>query len=411
MRVLWCPCYQLGSYFPAMPIALELLERGHDVVVLCEPASEQAFRGLGFDFRPTTDTADYVTTTPPPTDRDSKLQWFAGNVRAYYRDVGAELASAAYDVTLTDPLEPGADFAAESAAVPWASYTHFAIDEVGPDVWFEFHLWDRVTPIGDAFVAWWTGLRHAVGLPPDPRPDSEHRWLRHSPMLTLMLGLPELVHPKGTLPPYAVRVGPTDWEPPAAAAAPDWVGMVGTDRLAVLVSVSTARQHDVDLVAAVAEALANEPVDVIATIPVAHELPELPDNVRIVGFMSHRHLLDRVSLVACHAGKGTVTRACCAGVPMLLFPHGRDQFNVARGAVDAGVAVAFDAGLPSAATVREAALTLLGDTDYRRRAREVAAAAARYDAPMTSADLIERLANGEPATAIGRTGGQEDEPT
>ena len=96
---------------------------------------------------------------------------------------------------------------------------------------------------------------------------------------------------------------------------------------------------------------------------------------------------------------------------MLLFPHGRDQFNVARGAVDAGVAVAFDAGLPSAATVREAALTLLGDTDYRRRAREVAAAAARYDAPMTSADLIERLANGEPATAIGRTGGQQDEPT
>ncbi|HET7311255.1 MAG TPA: nucleotide disphospho-sugar-binding domain-containing protein [Mycobacteriales bacterium] len=391
-RVLWCPCYEPGSYFPAVPIALELRRRGHDVVVLCEPASEQAFRDLGFDFRTTSRTVEYAATAARPTDRTTKRQWMAGSIRAYYSDVLAELASSSYDLVLTDPLETGADFAAEAAGVPWASYAHFAMNENGADVPFMFHLWDREAPAEEAFIDWWTELREGVGLPPDPRPDGEHRWLRHSRMLTLMLGLPELVFPQGDLPDYAVRVGPTDWETPDLAT-PDWVAAVGTERPAVLASVSTSRQNDVDLVVAVAEALADDPVDVIATIPVAHDLPTLPANVQVGGFVSHRQLLVRVSVVACHAGKGTVTRAACAGVPMLLFPHGRDQFEVARGAVAAGVAVAFE-GVPPVAEARDVLHHLLDDAELRRRSSELAMVAARYDAAKASADLVEQLAAG-----------------
>jgi UDP:flavonoid glycosyltransferase YjiC (YdhE family) len=40
-----------------------------------------------------------------------------------------------------------------------------------------------------------------------------------------------------------------------------------------------------------------------------------------------------------HAGNGSVNRAATAGVPTLLMPTGRDQFQVARGATAAGMAI------------------------------------------------------------------------
>jgi UDP:flavonoid glycosyltransferase YjiC (YdhE family) len=115
--------------------------------------------------------------------------------------------------------------------------------------------------------------------------------------------------------------------------------------------------------------------------------------VRATGFVPHRHLLDRVSVGACHAGKGTVTRAARAGVPMLLFPHGRDQFQVARGAVNAGVAVAFDPGGWRHTDVRAAVLDVIGGDRHRRAAQDLAKAAARYDAAAAGAGLVAGLAS------------------
>jgi hypothetical protein len=47
------------------------------------------------------------------------------------------------------------------------------------------------------------------GLGPERRPMHEHRWYRCSASLTLVLGLPELVHPRGDLPQYVRRIGAT----------------------------------------------------------------------------------------------------------------------------------------------------------------------------------------------------------
>jgi UDP:flavonoid glycosyltransferase YjiC (YdhE family) len=229
-----------------------------------------------------------------------------------------------------------------------------------------------------------------VGLGPEPRPPQEHLWYRHSRGLTLILGLPELVKPKGVLPPYALRVGPTVWEPPLEGPLPEWVEQLGRKRPALLASVSTVGPADTQLVAAVGEAVRGEDVDVVLTVAAAAALPPLPANVRIVPFLPHGALLRPVAAVISHAGNGTVTRAACAGVPLLLLPDGKDQPEVARGAAAAGLALVLDREQADGTRVRAALRTLLHPR-YRRHARELARQAARYDAAATGADAVETL--------------------
>jgi UDP:flavonoid glycosyltransferase YjiC (YdhE family) len=334
---------------------------------------------------------DYLARSERPVDRESKLRWHAGYAPALFADATAELESRRYDAVMVDPLEPGADFAAEAVAVPSFSYVHWRMDELGADVPFCFHLWDRETPAEDAFVGWWNELRARVGLPAEPRPVSEHRWYRHSRALTLILGLPELVHPKGELPPYAARVGPLLWEPSSQERVPEWVERLGTSRPALLGSLSTVGRADAELVNVIACSVAGEDLDVVLTVPAEGDLPRLPPNVRLAGFIPHSVLVDRTSLVLCQAGNGTVTRAACAGVPLLLFPDGRDRFEVARGAVAAGTAIAFERDGLDAEKVREAIRALLTDSKYRARSKKLAVAARKYRAATTSADRIEAL--------------------
>jgi UDP:flavonoid glycosyltransferase YjiC (YdhE family) len=398
--VLWIPSFEPGSYFPAVPIALELLARGHNVTALCEAASEGVLRSLGCVFRCTKRTDSFqVEAGRPASTPAAKRLWFAGRMRALFADISQELSASAYDAVMVDPLELGAGFAAEASGVPWFSYAHFAMNETAADTPFCFHLWDRQQPADEAFVSWWNAMRAMVGLSSEQRSIPEHVWYRHSPQLTLICGLPELVNPKGVLPPYAVRVGPLLWEPPEDKAIPDWVSSIGRTRPAILASVSTLRDADLDLIVMVGEAAEGEGVDVVATIPGEHEmLPAMPGNVKVGPFIPHSALLGRVSLVACHAGYGTVTRAACAGVPQLLFPDGRDRFNVARGAVAAGVAVAIEPANRKMTVVRSAIQVLLADPSYRLHSESLARSARSYRAAVASADLVETLLRNSPET-------------
>lgn len=395
-RVLWVACAQPGSLYPAVPIARELARRGHRLTVLCEPGSRALFESLGFGFRPADTLAHFLMEFDPGAHgggRAAKLAWHAGYVRALYTDTSRALESDDYAAVMVDPLEPGADFAAESAGVPSFSYVHWRMSETGADVPFCFHFWDRERPAGAAFVGWWNEQRALVGLGDEPRPAAEHRWYRHSRALTLLLGLPELVEPKGALPANARRIGPTVWAPVSPEPLPSWIDELGRDRAAVLASVSTVGTADAELLTALTEAVRDEPVDVVATVAGAGagELPALPPNVRIAPFVPHTALLPRVAAVVSHAGNGTVTHAACAGVPLLLLPAGRDQFEVARGAAAAGIALVLERAELDPAAFRDALRTLLHDVGYRERARAIASRAAAYDAPKIAADAVDEL--------------------
>jgi vancomycin aglycone glucosyltransferase len=56
----------------------------------------------------------------------------------------------------------------------------------------------------------------------------------------------------------------------------------------------------------------------------------LPEDVCVVGSVSHAALFPRVAAVAHHGGAGTTTTAARAGVPQIVIPHVLDQFYWAK---------------------------------------------------------------------------------
>jgi vancomycin aglycone glucosyltransferase len=63
----------------------------------------------------------------------------------------------------------------------------------------------------------------------------------------------------------------------------------------------------------------------------------LPENVRVVGAVSHAALFPRVAAVVHHGGAGTTTTAARAGVPQIIVPHLLDQFYWARRVAELGL--------------------------------------------------------------------------
>lgn len=56
----------------------------------------------------------------------------------------------------------------------------------------------------------------------------------------------------------------------------------------------------------------------------------LPENVMVVGSVSHAALFRRVAAVVHHGGAGTTTTAARAGTPQIVVPHVLDQFHWGR---------------------------------------------------------------------------------
>jgi MGT family glycosyltransferase len=157
--------------------------------------------------------------------------------------------------------------------------------------------------------------------------------------LTLALTAEPFEYPRRDWHPSVRFVGPAIWEPPGDPHAFIERGESAPTPPLILVSSSTLPQTDARLVGTVLEALAEEPVRVIATRPPDWEPSVIPPNARLAVHVPHGSLLPYTTCVVCHAGPGTTQKALAAGVPVVAVPFGRDQFEVARRVevADAGI--------------------------------------------------------------------------
>jgi MGT family glycosyltransferase len=185
-------------------------------------------------------------------------------------------------------------------------------------------------------------------------------------------------------------IGASAWEPPGEA--PAWLGDV--DRPLVLVTTSSEFQDDGVLVRTALEALADEPVSVVATMPsgVPDDLV-VPANARVERFLPHGPLLERAAVAVTHGGMGGTQKALAHGVPVCAVPFGRDQMEVARRVEVSGSGTRLPATKLSAEGLRAAVREAMGRAEGARRVAEgyratggVAAAAEAIEQRFTRVD-------------------------
>jgi MGT family glycosyltransferase len=377
-----------GHAFPAIALARALRGRGHEVLVETWERWRDAVESAGLGF---TAAEEYRTFPPPEPDS-------AGWRTAAHAALALEPLMDDFqpDVVVSDILTLAPALAAEREGRRWATLIPHVYPVHEPGLpFFAFGLQPPRTPIGRAV---WrralpvleSGLRRgrremnetraAIGLPPLER---FHGGISRE--LALVATFPQLEYPRRW--PSAVHItGPMQFELPY----PDIELPDGNEPL-VLVAPSTAQDPELRLVRVALQALADEPVRVVATTNRLGETPQLPApaNAVIVDWLSYSQVLPPASLVICHGGHGTVARALAAGVPVLCSPHVGDMAENAARVAWAGAGLMLPWRLLGVAPLRWASRHLLIDPSFRNRAEDLAAWTRANDGARVGAGIVE----------------------
>jgi len=153
--------------------------------------------------------------------------------------------------------------------------------------------------------------RTSVGVRPF---DTTDEMLAVAPLLLYMTAEP-FEYPRSDWPASVRMVGPCCWEPPADP--PAWLNDI--TRPLVLVTTSSEFQDDGQLVRTALDALADEDVEVVATMPAAELPADVPASARVERFIPHAPLLARAACAVTHGGAGATQKALAGGSPADLL--------------------------------------------------------------------------------------------
>ncbi len=390
-----------GHLFPITPILDELHRRGHEIALRTLASQVPLMRDRGFDAAPI-DSAieqipinDYLARTPLGAQKRA-VRGFCERAKVDAVDLQSAIDRLHPDALLVDSNTWGAMIVAEKWGGPWASWCPYPLPVPSRDA----------PPFGPGLppASGSAGrLRDAILRPiffgslerlVTPRVNElrEHFGLRPGKGAADMFATPPLLfyltaepfeYPRSDWPSNIRMVGPCDWDPPTEP--PPWLDEV--KQPIVLVTTSSEFQDDGQLVRCALEALADEDVYIVATLP-AQDTTGItpPPNGRVFSFIPHAPILERAACAVTHAGMGATQKALAHGVPVCAVPFGRDQLEVARRVEVAQAGTRLPANRLRPDRLRNAVREAMGRADGAKR---VAAAFAAAGGAKSAADAFE----------------------
>jgi MGT family glycosyltransferase len=344
MRILAYTSPARGHLFPLVPILDELAARGHSIALRTLSSEVAMMSDRGFAAAPIAPAIeaivhdDYLGRTPPAKLKRA-MATFGARARHEVGDLRAAIAEESPDAILVDCMTWGASAVAEEWGGPWAQWFPYPLPLSSRDAPpFGPGLKPAAGPLGrlrdralrplltraviGATFPTLNSTRTSVGVRPFTDADD---MFTVAPLLLYMTAEP-FEYRRSDWPASVRMVGPCCWDPPAEA--PPWLAEI--ERPLVLVSTSSEFQDDGRLVRTALEALADEDVEVVATLPSAAAPGSVPANARVERFVPHAPILERAACAITHGGAGATQKALAAGVPVCVVPFGRDQLEVAR---------------------------------------------------------------------------------
>jgi UDP:flavonoid glycosyltransferase YjiC (YdhE family) len=368
-----------GHLHPLLPVARGLRDAGHDVAVAASGPMAPEVVGAGFDHHPvgspwlTTDMPrrfPALASIPPGPER---YAWGRRHVFAHETalDVVPDLLRLATawkpDAIVRDAAEYGGYIAAEILGIPHAVVR---TDSGSSSYADRGHVAGALDQVRDHF-----------GLPPDPTADGP---FRHLLLSFAPPGLDE--EPPA---PTCVQLRPPRHD--CGAMVPDVLGRL-TRRAPLVYATLGTVYNSAELLAAIVEALADDPIELVVTTG-GRPLPgPFPPNVHVESWIPQDALLACCAAVVTHAGYGTVSAALGHGRPMVMVPISADQPMNARRIAAAGAGITLDAGDRTPGAIRAATRAVLDDVTYRDAARRLADEAACRPGVTDAVGLLEQLA-------------------
>src|SRR5262245_50468799 len=402
-----------GDFFPYVGLALALKERGH-TPVLATPAIYQLevelagveYAHVGPDLDPNDETLYERVMDQTRGSEVIVRELLMPKLEETCAQLTAVAAGA--DLIVGHPLTVSVPLVAERANVPWVSTvlapmlffsaTDLPVLPQAPVLRHTAKLgsWAARGVVGFAHRItkdWFEPvhrLRAKLGLPPAGHPMFEGMF---SPRLTLALFSRALGEPQPDWPPHVRTTGFVFYNGPdrtlsseihefLAAGPPPVVFTLGTSG----VGAAGSFYHES---AAAAARLGVRAGLLIGSFEQNRPDGELSRDVLVVDRAPHQLLFPRASAIVLHGGIGTTGQALRSGRPMLVVPHGHDQFDNAYRVTKLGVARTLHPKRYRAPRVA-AELTQLLIDDYRSRAESVAATVRAEGGAAAAAEALER---------------------
>jgi UDP:flavonoid glycosyltransferase YjiC (YdhE family) len=408
-----------GHAFPMIALGRALAARGHDVTLQTWRRWQTHVEAEGMTFAP----APEYEVFPSGGAGSPDLDFYEAVVHAT-RDTLPLVRELAPDVVVADILTLAPALAAELDGRPRATLIPHVYPHGAPDFPI-YSLGARLARTGTG-RAFWRQAQRAVdkglergrielnqtrarlGLHPL---DYVHGGISRE--LALIATFPQLEYPRAW-PAHVQVVGPLMWEPPArdvelpgvsadaarastptdAEQADESDGDGNSEQPLVLVAPSTAQDAEHRLLRAALRGLAGAPVRVLATynrrLP-PRALP-VPDNARVVDWVSYSRTMPHCDVVVCHAGHGTLVRALSCGCAVVACPAVGDMNENAARVDWAGAGVRVPRRFITPRVLRLAVERALAQPSVRERARELAGWADTHYSGEAAARLVEGLA-------------------
>jgi MGT family glycosyltransferase len=336
----------LGHLLPMSAVLSELSRRGHSIHLRTLSGGVGIGRSLGFTAEAIDPGIEAITQddwqgTNPIAALKISASVFGRRAEREVGDLADAMAQTKPDALLLDVNCWGAMSAAEAGAIPWASFCPFTPLLRSPGVPpFGMGLKPLPGVLGQARDAAarvvllrplervgrppLNAVRTSVGLTPVRSMDE---FLRRAPLMLVASGKP-FQYPQTDWGDAVHMIGPCAVDP-VTEDVPEWLSEI--ERPIVLVTTSSERQGDTDLVPIAMAALVDEPLHVVATMPAGRQKDLTTSaNSSVCDFVPHGAVLCRSVCAVTHGGMGATQKALNLGVPVCVVPYGRDQFEVAR---------------------------------------------------------------------------------
>ncbi len=381
MRFLFTTIPGSGHFHPLVPTARALERRGHDVAFAASPTFAPAIEAAGFEAHPA-GPAWIENLSDPVMQKIMAGDFFVDLIRMGMVEgvIRAAKASGA-DAIVRGSAELGGLVAGAILSLPVATAAPAANK-----------IYESLIRPGVIRAAAEHGL------------DGERVTAVDFDVLRIDRTPPSFEMPGYEAPPNEINVRPEPYD--GGGELPAWFDELG-ERPLVYVTLGTVMNGNVPLFRLIADALADEPFDVV--IALGHGIPrealgEVAGNIRVAGYLPQARILERASVVVNHGGYNTVTAALGAGLPLFLLPIGADQpYNTER-IITAGAALGVIQPQPDgpptaapppftppdAAVICDGTRRLLEESGFREAARAIAAEIAAMPPAACAAERLEQ---------------------
>jgi UDP:flavonoid glycosyltransferase YjiC (YdhE family) len=373
MRVLVSIRPYFGHLHPSVPLASELVRRGHQVTFATAASFCPIVTAAGFECA----AAGLHPSDPLPPEHEGKP--YARDYGVYPVTVKCEdilklAAAAPPDMIVRDPTDVGAVVAAEVLGVPCVT--------LGFSEFIPPPSWDVLLGSGLDTV------RSAWRLGGDPR------WERMHPAGYFNL-VPGIFRESSWDIPGERPLRPVCKQALETVPAAEWLDQLPA-RPTVHLTLGTAYNFHVGLLTSLIQWLSRLPISLICTAGADADLPALRsavagDGTYLTDYLPLEAILPRCDAVVTAGGFNTVMGALQFGLPLIVVPLGADQpRNAGRvAALGAGLRIAADA--VDQDTVASALRAVLVEPSYRVNAARIQERIERMPGPAEAALYLETI--------------------